>query len=185
MNNILINKISSTPNKILIAFLFSVLIAISSKISVPFYPVPMTMQTFVVLMTGVMLGARFGFVALTFYIVEGALGLPVFSGTPAKGIGLSYMMGPTGGYIIGYALSALVAGYLFSKSNKFLVKKNIVTNFAKLTIALIPTYVFGLIWLGSLLGWDKPIFEWGMYPFLIGELFKVSLLSMVISKLNK
>ena len=123
MNNISINKISSTTNKILIAFLFSILIAISSKMSVPFYPVPMTMQTFVVLMTGVMLGARFGFVALTFYIIEGALGLPVFSGTPGKGIGLSYMMGPTGGYIIGYAFSALVAGYLFSKSNKFLVKK--------------------------------------------------------------
>ena len=186
MNNIyLINKVSGKSNKFLIAFLFSLLIAISSKISVPFYPVPMTMQTFIVLLVGVTLGARYGLIALSFYLIEGALGLPVFSGTPAKGIGFAYMIGPTGAYLIGYVMTAFLAGIFFEKNNKFLKGNNFVFNFIKLSLALVPTYLFGLIWLGAVLGWDKPIFEWGMYPFLIGELFKISLLSLVILKTSK
>ena len=105
MNNTIVkNKVTSHTFKILIAFLFTILIALSSKISVPFYPVPMTMQTFVVLFTGFTLGARYGFIALSFYILEGALGLPVFAGTPAKGVGIAYLLGPTGGYILGLSL---------------------------------------------------------------------------------
>ena len=117
MNISIKKKIQTNSYKVLIAFLFTIVLAISSKISVPFYPVPMTMQTFVVLFTGVTLGARYGFLALSFYILEGILGLPVFSGTPAKGIGLTYLLGPTGGYIIGFAFSALIAGIFFSQKN--------------------------------------------------------------------
>ena len=119
-------KIKDAPTKILISFLFTILIAISSKISVPFYPVPMTMQTFVVLLCGVIFGPKFGFLTLSLYFFEGAIGLPVFQGTPEKGLGIVYLMGPTGGYLIGFIISAFIAGLLFSKeilfNRKFFIK---------------------------------------------------------------
>ena len=185
-------KIKNTPTKILISFLFTILIALSSKISVPFYPVPMTMQTFVVLLCGVILGPRFGFITLSLYLFEGAIGLPVFQGTPEKGLGIMYLMGPTGGYLIGFIISAFIAGLLFSKeisfNMKFFVKynknENFISVFIKLLIALIPVYLLGLIWLGTVLGWDKPILNFGLYPFMLGEFFKITLLSFIICKLN-
>ena len=185
-------KIIDTPTKILISFLFTILIALSSKISVPFYPVPMTMQTFVVLLCGVILGPKFGFVTLSLYLFEGAIGLPVFQGTPEKGLGIMYLTGPTGGYLIGFIISAFIAGLLFSKeisfNMKFFVKynknENFISVFIKLLIALIPVYLFGLIWLGTVLGWDKPILNFGLYPFMLGEFFKITLLSFIICKLN-
>ena len=185
MNIITKRKIQSNSYKVLIAFLFTILLALSSKISVPFYPIPMTMQTFVVLFTGVSLGARYGFIALSFYILEGALGLPVFSGTPAKGIGIAYLFGPTGGYIFGFAFSALLAGILFSNKNYFIDNKNFLITFLKLIISLTPTYIIGLIWLGTIIGWNKPILELGFYPFLLGEIFKVSLLAILMHKFSR
>ena len=185
-------KIIDTPTKILISFLFTILIALSSKISVPFYPVPMTMQTFVVLLCGVILGPRFGFITLSLYLFEGAIGLPVFQGTPEKGLGIMYLTGPTGGYLIGFIISAFIAGLLFSKENSFNRKlfgeynksENFILVFIKLLIALTPIYLFGLIWLGIVLGWDKPILNFGLYPFMLGEFFKITLLSFIICKLN-
>ena len=185
-------KIKDTPTKILISFLFTILIALSSKISVPFYPVPMTMQTFIVLLCGVILGPKFGFITLSLYFFEGAIGLPVFQGTPEKGLGITYIMGPTGGYLIGFVISAFLAGSLLSKTmgfnKKFLIKhnknENLFSVFIKLSIALFPIYLFGLIWLGVVLGWDKPILELGLYPFILGEFFKITLLSFIICKLN-
>ena len=185
-------KIKDTPTKILISFLFTILIALSSKINVPFYPVPMTMQTFVVLLCGVILGPRFGFITLSLYLFEGAIGLPVFQGTPEKGLGITYLMGPTGGYLIGFIISAYIAGLLLSKEipfkKKFFIKYNksesLISVFLKLLIALTPIYLFGLIWLGMLLGWNKPILEFGLYPFILGEFFKVTLLTFIICKLN-
>jgi len=185
-------KNTDTPTKILISFLFTILIVLSSKISVPFYPVPMTMQTFVVLLCGVILGPRFGFITLSLYLFEGAIGLPVFQGTPEKGLGIMYLIGPTGGYLIGFIISAFIAGLLFNKkisfNKKFFVKynksENFISVFIKLLIALTPVYLFGLIWLGIILGWDKPIFNFGLYPFILGEFFKITLLSFIICKLN-
>ena len=185
-------KNQDTPTKILISFLFTILIALSSKISVPFYPVPMTMQTFVVLLCGVILGPKFGFVTLSLYLFEGAIGLPVFQGTPEKGLGIMYLTGPTGGYLIGFIISAFIAGLLFSKENSFNRKffgeynksENFILVFIKLLIALTPIYLFGLIWLGIVLGWDKPILNFGLYPFILGEFFKITLLSFIICKLK-
>ena len=127
----------------------------------------------------------FGNRKISFYIVEGALGLPVFSGTPAKGIGIAYLFGPTGGYIFGFAFSALLAGILFSKKNYFIDNKNFLITFLKLIISLMPTYLIGLIWLGTIIGWNKPILELGFYPFLLGEIFKVSLLAILLQKFSR
>jgi biotin transport system substrate-specific component len=184
MFNILTKKkISEATNKFLFAFLFSILIAVSAKIKVPFYPVPMTMQTFTILLTGIILGWRYGFLALSFYILEGMLGLPVFAGTPEKGVGIVYIIGPTGGYIFGYLLSVLVAGKMFDKKEYFNKKNNYFINFIKLSVAILPTYILGLIWLGNVIGWNKPILELGLYPFLLGEFFKISILVILIPKI--
>jgi biotin transport system substrate-specific component len=149
------------------------LITLSAKLKVPFYPVPMTMQPFVIVLLGAMLGWRLGATIILTYLLEGALGLPVFAGTPEKGIGLSYILGPTFGYILGFVVSVLIAGYLNFKVN-FL--KRILLG----SICIAPIYILGMIWLGSIIGWDKPIFELGAKPFLLAELFKVLLIATIL-----
>jgi biotin transport system substrate-specific component len=154
---------------ILVAALGTLLLTISAKIKIPFYPVPMTMQTFVVLFLGITLGPKIGLITVSLYLFEGIFGLPVFAGTPEKGIGLVYFTGPTMGYLIGF----LVAVY-FSGSFKY--DKGLINTFLKLIFSVSFIYVLGITWLGILIGWDKPIFELGVKPFLLAELFKMLLL---------
>ena len=161
-----------------IALIGSIILAISSKIKIPFYPVPMTMQTFVVLMIGVGFGWRLGVATILLYLFEGMVGLPVFSGTPEKGVGLIYFTGPTMGYLLGF----LVAVYF---SGKFIYDNNIVKNFLKLLFATSLIYLLGTIWLGSLIGWDKPIFQLGAQPFLLAELFKIFIATFAINQIKK
>jgi biotin transport system substrate-specific component len=161
-----------------IALIGSIILAISSKIKIPFYPVPMTMQTFVVLMIGVGFGWRLGVATILLYLFEGMVGLPVFSGTPEKGVGLIYFTGPTMGYLLGF----LVAVYF---SGKFIYDNNIVKNFLKLLFATSLIYLLGTIWLGSLIGWDKPIFQLGVQPFLLAELFKILIATFALSQIKK
>jgi biotin transport system substrate-specific component len=111
--------------------------------------------------------------------------LPVFAGTPANGVGIVYLLGPTGGYILGYAFTAFLAGIFFSKRNIFYNKKNLPITFIKLAIALIPTYLIGTLWLGIIIGFDKPILEMGFYPFVISECFKILLLAILIHKYSR
>ncbi len=161
-----------------IALLGSILLAISSKIKIPFYPVPMTMQTFVVLFIGIAFGWKLAVTTIFLYLFEGIIGLPVFSGTPEKGLGLAYFTGPTMGYLIGF----VVAGYF---SGKFVYDNNLIKNFLKLSLATSFIYIFGLIWLGSLIGWEKPLFKLGAQPFLIAELFKVLIATLAINQIKK
>ncbi len=170
--------LSSLAKKIFLALLGSIILAISSKIKIPFYPVPMTMQTFVVLVIGIAFGWKLGLATISLYLFEGMIGLPVFSGTPEKGIGMIYFMGPTMGYLIGF----LVAVYLAAK---FKYNENFIYNFLKLCFATSFIYIFGIFWLGQLIGWNKPLFELGAQPFLLAELFKVLLVTAIISKINK
>ncbi len=154
----------------------SIALTISAKIKIPFYPVPMTMQTFVVLFLGVSLGYKVGLASVGLYLFEGILGLPVFSNSPEKGVGLVYFTGPTMGYLIGF----LTACYLASKVNS---KDSFLLVLSKLTIATFTIYLFGLLWLGTLIGWDKPIIALGAKPFLIAEVFKVVLLALITKKI--
>ena len=155
-----------------VALAGSIILAISSKIKIPFYPVPMTMQTLVVLMIGVGFGWRLGVATVALYLFEGLIGLPVFSGTPEKGVGLIYFTGPTMGYLLGFLAATYFAG-------KFIYDNNVVKTFFKLFFATSFIYILGMGWLGSLIGWDKPIFQLGAYPFLIAELFKMLILAYV------
>ena len=170
-----LNKIAKI---ILVAILGTLLLTISAKIKIPFYPVPMTMQTFMVLFLGITLGPKIGLLTISLYLFEGIFGLPVFAGTPEKGIGLIYFTGPTMGYLIGF----LVAVY-FSGSFKY--NKGIINTFLKLIFSISFIYILGMIWLGTLIGWDKPIFKLGAQPFLLAELFKMLLLLFLTPTLLK
>ena len=163
---------------ILAIFLGSILLTISSKIKIPFYPVPMTMQTFVVLFLGISFGYRIGVATVSVYLLEGIIGLPVFSNSPEKGVGLIYFTGPTMGYLIGFLFATFLAGY-------FNFKGNILSNFIKLLISVSPIYILGVFWLGNLIGWDKPIINLGVTPFLLAELFKIIILTLLVKSILK
>tara|TARA_Y100001970_G_scaffold280808_1_gene390409 strand:+ start:830 stop:1381 length:552 start_codon:yes stop_codon:yes gene_type:complete len=162
----------------LISLLGSILLTISAKIKIPFYPVPMTMQTFVVLFLGISFGYKVGVTTILLYLLEGVAGLPVFSNSPEKGIGIAYFVGPTMGYLIGFIFACFLAGYFKYSSNHLI-------NFLKILISTSVIYVFGVIWLGTLIGWDKPILELGVFPFLSAEFFKIFLLTLLVNKIIK
>ena len=186
MFNSIIHNMELTKNisqtrvikSLLAIILGSLALTISAKIKIPFYPVPMTMQTFVVLFLGVSLGYKIGLASVGLYLLEGIAGLPVFSNSPEKGVGLIYFTGPTMGYLIGF----LTASYLASKIN---IQDNFLLVLAKLTIATSTIYLLGLLWLGTLIGWDKPIFALGAKPFLLAEIFKIILLALLTKKILK
>ena len=165
---------------LLVILLGSIILAISSKIKIPFYPVPMTMQTFVVLFLGISFGWKIGLATISLYLFQGIIGLPVFAGTPEKGIGLIYFTGPTMGYLIGFLLAVYSAGIhkdLISFKNYSYI--NALTVFSSLIVSVSFIYILGLLWLGYLIGWDKPIFKLGAEPFLLAELFKIILLTLI------
>ena len=163
---------------ILIIFLGSLLLTISSKIKIPFYPVPMTMQTFVVLLLGMSFGYKIGLATILLYLFEGIIGLPVFSNSPERGVGLAYFTGPTMGYLIGFLSACFLASFI-KKSESLLII------FLKLIFSVSTIYIFGLIWLGMLIGWDKPLLELGAIPFLPAEILKISLLTILAKKICK
>jgi biotin transport system substrate-specific component len=154
----------------------SLLLYASAKIQVPFYPVPITMQTFAVLVIGMAYGWRLGGATVLFYLAQGAAGLPIFAGTPEKGIGLAYMAGPTGGYLLGFLLAAAAVGWLAERG----WDRSVVKTLAAMVLGTAIIFLPGVLWLGTLVGWDKPVLDWGLYPFLPGAAFKIGLAAAVL-----
>jgi biotin transport system substrate-specific component len=138
----------------------------------------MTMQTLVVLVIGIGFGWKLGLATVSLYLFEGIIGLPVFAGSPEKGIGLIYFTGPTMGYLLGFLVAVYVSG-------KFIYDNNLILNFLKLMLATSFIYILGMSWLGSLIGWDKPIFQLGAQPFLLAELFKILIATLAINQIKK
>ena len=171
-------KIERIIKLTLLAIVGSILITISAMIKIPFYPVPMTMQTFVILLIGITYGYKIGLATVTLYLLEGIFGLPVFANSPEKGIGIAYFIGPTMGYLIGFLVAVFFAG-------SFKYDKGLIDTFLKLLFSVSFIYIFGLIWLGMLIGWDKPIFKLGAQPFLLAELFKILILLFLTPVLLK
>tara|TARA_Y100000591_G_scaffold238716_1_gene209403 strand:+ start:1112 stop:1663 length:552 start_codon:yes stop_codon:yes gene_type:complete len=161
---------------IIIIFLGSILLAISAKVKIPFYPVPMTMQTFIVLFLGVSFGYKIGLATIGLYLVEGIIGLPVFSNSPERGVGLVYFTGPTMGYLIGFLSACFFASFVKNNDSYFII-------FLKLILSVSTIYVLGILWLGTIIGWDKPILSLGVYPFLLAEIFKILLLTLLSKKI--
>ena len=156
----------------------SIALTISAKIKIPFYPVPMTMQTFVVLFLGISLGYKIGLATIGLYLIEGIAGLPVFSNSPEKGVGFLYFTGPTMGYLIGFLTACCLASIIKFEDGFFIV-------LGKLVLATSTIYILGLLWLGTLIGWDKPIFELGAKPFLLAEVFKIAILALLFKQIVK
>lgn len=156
-------------------------LAVAAKIKVPMWPVPITMGTFAVLTIGAAYGARLGLVTILGYMIVGALGFDVFAGSSAEAYGLSYMMGGTGGYLLGYVMATVALGW-FAQAGWD-------RSAGKMALAMLAgnvlIYVPGLIWLGMLYGWDKPILQWGLTPFLIGDALKLALAAALLPALWK
>jgi biotin transport system substrate-specific component len=175
LKTISIQKVLKT---FVLIFLGTMALTVSAKLKIPFYPVPMTMQTFVVLFLGLAFGYKIGLATVTVYLLEGIIGIPVFSNSPEKGVGLIYFTGPTMGYLIGFLSAVFFSGYLNLKKNIFII-------FSKLIFSVSTIYLFGVLWLGTLIGWDKPILQLGITPFLLAELFKICLLTLLAKKIIK
>jgi biotin transport system substrate-specific component len=159
------------------AILGSLILWASAKVSVPFWPVPMTLQTGAVALIGAAYGWRLGFGTVVLYLAEGAAGLPVFEGTPEKGIGLAYMMGTTGGYLVGFAFAAAIVGWMAERG----FDRNPLWLFWAMLVGDAVVFTLGLLWLGSVIGWDKPLLEYGLYPFVLGDLVKLALAACIVS----
>tara|TARA_B100000900_G_scaffold411749_1_gene432070 strand:- start:128 stop:679 length:552 start_codon:yes stop_codon:yes gene_type:complete len=170
------NTQNQLVKSLIIIFLGSIILTISAKIKIPFYPVPMTMQTFVVLFLGVSFGYKIALASVSLYLLEGILGLPVFSNSPERGIGLVYFTGPTMGYLVGFLSACALASLIKIEDNYLII-------FIKLILSVSTIYILGALWLGTLIGWHKPILELGVYPFLIAEIFKICLLTVITKKI--
>jgi biotin transport system substrate-specific component len=153
-----------------LTLLGSLALAASAKLQVPFYPVPMTMQSLVVLLLGMAFGWRLGAATVLLYLLEGAFGLPVFAGTPEKGIGIAYMMGPTGGYLIGFVAAAALTGWLAERG----WDRSLWRSAAALSLGHAVLFLTGLAWLAVYIGWPRAV-AFGLMPFLAGTVVKTAL----------
>ncbi|MFL5332166.1 MAG: biotin transporter BioY [Geminicoccaceae bacterium] len=167
----------SLPRSVLLALLGTLLLWVSAKVQVPFWPVPMTMQTAVVLLIGAVYGPSLGAATVGVYLLEGALGLPVLAGTPERGSGLPYMLGPTGGYLAGFVLAAAVAGWTVGRTRRPLAV------LAGMAAGLIAANGLGFAWLATLIGAAKA-FNAGVLPFLLGESVKAALVTGTVLALD-
>ena len=169
-------KINTYYKNIALVLFGTLLLAVSSKIQVPFWPVPMTMQTFIVFIIGTSYGWKLAFSTLIAYLAEGALGLPVF----AKGGGLLYLIGPTAGYLYGMAIAAGVIGFLAERGYNDSYIKSLIS----LIIGTVIIFVLGVGYLGSVIGYDKAL-AGGLYPFIPSEFFKIGLAVTLIPSITR
>lgn len=151
---------------VVLALFGSLLLAISAKVQIPFWPVPMTMQTFVVLVIGMTYGWRLGGATLLLYLAEGAIGIPVF----AKGGGLAYLAGPTAGYLFGFLASATLMGWLAQSG----WDRRLLGTLGAMLLGTTTIFIFGVGWLSTFIGFEKAIAA-GLVPFLMAEGFKIAL----------
>jgi biotin transport system substrate-specific component len=168
-------EMSGLTRAALLAVVGTLLLYASAKVQVPFYPVPITMQTFAVLVIGMAYGARLGGATIALYLAEGAVGLPIFAGTPEKGLGLAYMAGPTGGYLLGFLVAAVVVGWLAERG----WDRGVVKTLAAMTLGTGIILGLGTLYLATLIGAEKAV-QFGLTPFLWGAAFKIGLAAAVL-----
>lgn len=169
--------------QIVLVVLGIVALAVAAKIKVPMFPspVPITMGTFAVLTIGAAYGPRLGLATIMGYLIIGALGFDVFASSSAEKNGLAYMMGGTGGYLIGYVLATLYLGYAARRG----LDRSVETMAGPMLLANVLIYVPGVLWLHQFTsGWEQTM-EWGLTPYLIGDLIKLALAALLIPALWK
>ncbi len=157
----------------------SILLTVSAKLKVPFWPVPITMQTFAVLLIGLAYGWKLGSATVLAYLAQGLAGLPVFTN---PGAGPAYLLGPTGGYLVGFVLAAAAVGWLAERG----WDRRVVTIIPALLIGIVLIYVPGVIWLHQFLLAGEPTvtfgaaFSLGATPFLLGDALKLGLAAALL-----
>lgn len=156
---------------VVLALFGTLLLTISAKIQIPFWPVPLTMQTFVVLVLGVAYGWKLGTATMVLYMVEGAIGLPVFAGTPEKGIGVAYMMGPTGGYLLGFVAGAALCGWLAERG----WDRSWVLTAVAMTLGHVLILACGWAWLANIMNSLEKAYIGGVVPFYAATVLKTAL----------
>ena len=162
----------------LLAILGTVVLAVSAKIKVPLWPVDASLQTLALFTIAAAFGMRLGVATLALYLMEGALGLPVFQGTPERGIGLAYMVGSTGGYLVGFLLAAAMVGWAGDRG----WDRNPFRLFAVMLAAEIVLLALGALWLAHLFGIGKA-FEYGVGPFIVTDLVKIAVAACIVPAL--
>jgi biotin transport system substrate-specific component len=152
------------------------ILAISAKTQVPFWPVPMTLQTLAVMAIAAAYGSNLAVATVIAYIAEGLAGIPVFAGAAA---GPAYVLGPTGGFLLAFVAGAAIVGFAADRGDS--------RSFAKLAIAMVLAdvviFALGLVWLGAAvpkIGYSAKLLSIGLYPFVLGDLLKIALASMLI-----
>ena len=159
----------------------AMLMTLSAKFQVPLYPVPVSMQTLVAIGLGFALGPVLGAAAVLAFLLQGAAGLPVFAGTPQNGIGLPYMMGPTGGYLVGFVLAAVVAGTLVRAG----LTRGVIGTLAVALVAGASVYLPGLLWLSGFVGFGAGLLEAGLYPFIVGDVIKAVIAALAFPAIGR
>jgi biotin transport system substrate-specific component len=155
------------------------LLWVSAKVKVPFWPVPMTLQTFAVMALAAAYGARLGTFTVIAYLAAGAAGLPVFTNTPPELAGPAYLLGPTGGFLIGFVAAAFIVGYAADRHWDRSVPKLL----AAMVAADAVVFAMGLAWLGlavPALGYSWGLLEAGLFPFVLGDLLKVLIAALAV-----
>ncbi|MEQ8901183.1 MAG: biotin transporter BioY [Roseovarius sp.] len=164
------SRINQTLCFVILAVIGSMLIAISAKVKVPMWPVDMSLQTLAIFTIAAVFGLKLGLTTILLYLAEGALGLPVFQGTPERGIGLAYMVGPTGGYLVGFVVMTAITGWAADQGwwrNPFKIG-------AAMMIGEIILLALGAFWLMYLFGISQGI-EYGIGPFIVPDLLKLAI----------
>jgi biotin transport system substrate-specific component len=152
----------------------SLLLALSAKTKVVLGPVDLSLQTLVVMLIGMAFGMRLGVATLLVYMAEGAMGWPVFQSTPEKGIGLAYMMGPTGGYLAGFVVMAAIVGWAADRG----WDRGVVRMLAACLVAEAAMMAMGFGWLATLIGAERA-WVFGVQPFIVPDLIKVALVALL------
>jgi biotin transport system substrate-specific component len=162
---------SPAVRAIVLALIGTALLTLSAKIQVPFWPVPMTMQTFVVLVLGMAYGWRLAGATVLLYLAQGALGLPVF----AAGGGIAYFAGPTAGYLVGFLFAAVAVGWLAEHG----WDRSPLRTLGAMLIGTVIIFACGIAWLSTLIGVARAIGA-GLVPFLLGEAVKIALATAIL-----
>ena len=161
-----------------LAVLGTLILTVSAKIKVPMWPVDASLQTLAIFAIAASYGMRLGTATLLLYLLEGALGLPVFQGTPERGIGLAYMMGSTGGYLVGFVAAAAIVGWGADRG----WDRNPFKLFGVMLVAEAVLLSLGALWLAYLFGIDKA-FAYGIGPFIVTDLLKVAIAACIVPAL--
>ena len=156
----------ATPLKAFLVVIGSLLLAASAQFKIPLYPVPVTGQTLVVLLIGMVYGPRLGGVTIAAYLLQGVIGLPVFAGGTS---GIATLLGPTGGYLGGFLIAAIVMGVLAERG----MGRGIINTIIAMMIGNIVIYIAGASWLASFIGAEKAL-KAGVLPFLYGDVLKLA-----------